>query len=132
MRRALQLLDGLELDLARALPRDAQELAAFLERGFVVLRVHAEAQPQELRLALVEALESALQRVALQQLAQGVRGSGLLGVHDRVADHALLLAHLERGGQGDGVLHGLERGADLLLRQAQQLGELRDAGVAPQ
>src|SRR6266542_5337389 len=126
--RVAQLAKRLDLDLADTFPRDAELLADLLERAAVAV-FQAEAQLEDAALALGQLVEHLLDLLAQHLVARGVRGCQHLGVLDEVTKLAvLLLAHrrLER----HRLQRGLADGADLLDRDAHDLGQLLVAGLA--
>ena len=66
-RRVAELADGLILDLADTLARDAEDLADLLERMRPAV-VHAEAHPQDVRLALGQRAENLRQGLRQQRI----------------------------------------------------------------
>src|SRR3954454_19220034 len=81
--RAAELRHRLRLDLADPLPREAEALADLLE-GAGLAAVEAEAEPQDLALALVEGPEQALAPAAHRRRHSGIDGGERVGVADAV------------------------------------------------
>ena len=122
--------EGLLLDLTHPLARDAKLRADLLERHRL-RPINPEVQPQDLRLALLEAAEGILDRFGERLLEGLLVGRGVVRI-GQIVQQAVVLARGQRRIERQVHLRDRHRLGDFFLGDVHPFGDLGVRCLAPQ